>query len=178
MFRHALEAEADHLPEAHFHAQIALSNGIEPCHQHPLCLTAVFLKRDGIDGRWRRWVSVGIPNGSPHKSFRRDDLLKDAIDRVARAIGGLHHMVPRATLAQIHLAHGIREPRSAIPLRDMLGIRNSGPNECSWRVKETPNDNLGPIYRTDIYRCSHRNSLVAITALVSRGAWPYVFVSV
>src|ERR1700722_12230285 len=129
MFVHTLEAQPYHLPKAHFHAQIALGERVESSHQRPLCLTGTFHQRNRIDRRRRSGISIGVLDRSPHQTFRSEDLFKNAVDREACPIGGLHHVMPRAALPHIHFAHRAGESGSAIPLRDMFGIRDGGPHK-------------------------------------------------
>jgi hypothetical protein len=151
MFRHPLQAAADHLTEADICRQIAFGEGAEARDQHPFRLSAARLERDRIDGWGRGGIAGGVLGCSPHEPFRFDDLFEEAVDRDPHSVGRLHHMMPGSAGPQVHLADEVGEARSAVPLSDVFWIGDSGPDQCTRRIEYARKNDHGVILQTHVY---------------------------
>jgi hypothetical protein len=61
---------------------------------------------------------------------------------------------PDAARPQVHLADRICEPRAAIPIRNVPGIRDRIPNEGAWCIEHAGDDDNGLVERTGVnYGC-------------------------
>ena len=126
------------------------SNEFEAGDERPFRLKSACLEGDRIDGRRRSGISLLVFDGFPDEPFRLDDLQKYAVDRELRAVGGLHDVEPGAAGSYIHLADRARESLPAVPLRDMLRIRNGFPDKFTRRVEHSRDDDDGLVWRTGV----------------------------